>query len=147
MRVFTLSDAVALARSAHDGQVDKSGKPYIGHPLRVMAAVSDSGEHAQMAAVLHDVIEDTSVTASSLTEAGCPQAVVDAVVALTHLRDEPYEDYLQRVAASPLALTVKRADIADNMSPARMAALAPPLRNRLTAKYERALRLLASYVS
>lgn len=147
MRVFTLSDAVDLATAAHEGQVDKSGRPYIGHPLRVMASVSESGEHAQMAAVLHDVIEDTSVTAADLTARGCPPVVVDAVVALSHLPDEPQDVYLRRVAADPLALLVKRADIADNLSPARMARLDEATRLRLKNKYATALRLLDSYVS
>lgn len=143
--MFTLADAVALATSAHDGQVDKSDRPYIGHPLRVMASVE--GEHAQMAAVLHDVIEDTSVTAEDLTARGCPSDVVDAVVALSHLPGEPQEDYLRRVAANPLALLVKRADIADNLSPARMARLDDGTRARLEIKYATALRLLDQFVS
>jgi (p)ppGpp synthase/HD superfamily hydrolase len=143
--MFTLADAVALATSAHDGQVDKSGRPYIGHPLRVMASVE--GEHAQMAAVLHDVIEDTTVTAEDLTARGCPSDVVDAVVALSHLPGEPQEDYLRRVAANPLALLVKRADIADNLSPARMARLDEATRARLEIKYATALRLLDQFVS
>jgi (p)ppGpp synthase/HD superfamily hydrolase len=145
MRVFTLSDAIAIATAAHDGQVDKSGRPYIGHPLRVMASVT--GEHAQMAAVLHDVIEDTSVTAEELLARGCPAAVVDAVVALSHLPDEPQDVYLRRVAANPLAVTVKRADIADNLSPARMARLDDETRARLEIKYATALRLLSEFVS
>lgn len=145
MRVFTLNDAIALATSAHDGQVDKSGRPYIGHPLRVMAAVT--GEHAQMAAVLHDVIEDTPVTALDLLARGCPTAVVDAVVALSHLPDEPQDVYLRRVAANPLALSVKRADIADNLSPARLARLDAALQDRLRTKYATALRLLDEFVS
>jgi (p)ppGpp synthase/HD superfamily hydrolase len=144
-RVFTLSDAIAIATSAHDGQVDKSGRPYIGHPLRVMKSVE--GEHAQMAAVLHDVIEDTPVTAEDLTARGCPSNVVDAVVALSHLPGEPQEDYLRRVAANPLAVTVKRADIADNLSPARMARLDDATRARLEIKYATALRLLDQFVS
>lgn len=143
--MFTLEDAIALATSAHDGQVDKSGRPYIGHPLRVMASVA--GEHEQMTAVLHDVIEDTAVTAEDLLSRGCPTAVVDAVVALSHLPDEPQEDYLRRVAANPLALSVKRADIGDNLSPTRMARLDEATRDRLKAKYARALGLLDQYVS
>lgn len=145
MPVFTLEDAVAIATSAHDGQVDKAGRPYIGHPLRVMASVT--GEHEQMAAVLHDVIEDTPITADELLARGCPAAVVDAVVALSHLPDEPQDVYLRRVAANPLALSVKRADIADNLSPARMARLDAALQERLQAKYANALRLLAEFVS
>ncbi|SDH38764.1 HD domain-containing protein [Lentzea fradiae] len=143
--MFTLEDAVAIATAAHDGQTDLSGHPYIGHPLRVMASVTT--EHEKMAAVLHDVVEDTPVTAGDLLARGCPPAVVDAVVALSHLPDEPQEDYLRRVAANPLALTVKHADISDNLSPARVARLDPATRDRLRAKYARALRLLDEYVS
>ena len=145
--MFSLEDAIAIATAAHDGQVDKSGRPYIGHPLRVMASVANEGEHAQMAAVLHDVIEDTPVTAADLTARGCPAVVVDAVVALSHLPDEPQDVYLRRVAANPLALTVKRADIGDNLSPARMARLDPETRARLETKYATALGLLAEFVS
>jgi (p)ppGpp synthase/HD superfamily hydrolase len=145
MRVFTLEDAITIATSAHDGQVDKAGRPYIGHPLRVMASMT--GEHEQMTAVLHDVLEDTPVTADDLLARGCPAVVVDAVVALSHLPGEPQEDYLRRVAANPLALSVKRADIGDNLSPARMDRLDAATQDRLKAKYARALGLLAEYVS
>ena len=131
--MFTEADAVEIARTAHDGQVDKSGKPYIGHPLRVMAALTDP--HERMAAVLHDVIEDTPVTADDLRAAGCPDPVVAAVVALSKTEGEAQEDYLARVAANPMATAVKRADIADNSSPARLAALDEATRQRLTAKY------------
>ncbi|MFC3895620.1 phosphohydrolase [Lentzea rhizosphaerae] len=143
--MFTLEDAITIATAAHDGQVDKSGRPYIGHPLRVMASVT--GEHTQMAAVLHDVIEDTAVTASDLLARGCPAVVVDAVVALSHLPGEPQEDYLRRVAADPLAVTVKRADIADNLSPARLARLDAATQDRLKIKYAQALGLLDEFVS
>lgn len=138
---FTLDDAISIARRAHDGQVDKSGRPYIGHPLRVMALVS--GDHARMAAVLHDVIEDTDVDAAALADAGCPAEVVATVVALSKQPGEPTSDYLTRVAADPVALQVKRADIADNLSPTRFARLDPATQDRLRAKYTDALRLLA----
>ncbi|MBP2334238.1 HD domain-containing protein [Saccharothrix coeruleofusca] len=137
---FTVADAVRIARAAHEGQVDKSGRPYIGHPLRVMERVT--GDHARMAAVLHDVVEDTGVSAADLLAAGCPRPVVDTVVALTHLPGESQEDYLSRVAADPVAVVVKRADIADNTSPERMARLDAATRTRLRDKYARALQLL-----
>jgi hypothetical protein len=54
---------------------------------------------------------------------------------------------LRRVAANPLAVTVKRADIADNLSPARMARLEAETQARLQTKYATALRLLAEFVS
>lgn len=139
---FSVDDAVALATRAHAGQLDKSGKPYIGHPLRVMAGVADAGEHTRMAAVLHDVVEDTAVTADDLRAAGVPPAVVDAVIALSKRPGEEQVDYLARVAANPIALVVKYADIADNSSPQRLAGLDQATRTRLRAKYAEALRLL-----
>jgi (p)ppGpp synthase/HD superfamily hydrolase len=137
---FTLDDAIQLARRAHEGQLDMAGRPYIGHPLRVMGRLT--GERERMVAVLHDVIEDTPVTAEDLTATGCPPDVVTAVVAISKNPGEEQTAYLARVAANPLALTVKRADIADNMSPDRLARLDAPTQARLTSKYTAALRLL-----
>ena len=137
---FVLDDAIRIAREAHAGQVDKSGKPYIDHPLRVMARVQ--GTHTQMAAVLHDVIEDTSVTAEDLRSAGCPDAVITSVVALSKVPGEAMPDYLRRVAANPIAMQVKRADIGDNTDPVRLAALDAATQDRLRAKYAEAIRLL-----
>ncbi|WP_447006202.1 HD domain-containing protein [Saccharothrix isguenensis] len=138
---FTVDDAIRIARAAHAAQVDKSGKPYIDHPLRVMARVS--GEHARMAAVLHDVVEDTAVTDTDLLAAGCPPEVVATVLALSHRDGEAQEDYLARVRTDPVAVEVKRADIADNTSPARLALLDMATQDRLRAKYARALEILA----
>ena len=139
-RTFTLDDAIQVARRAHEGQLDKSGRPYIAHPLRVMGALRD--EHERMAAVLHDVIEDTTVTLADLTDAGCPADVLAAVAAVSKQPGEDQDAYLARVAANPIALAVKRADIADNMSPDRLSRLDAATQERLRAKYESALRQL-----
>jgi (p)ppGpp synthase/HD superfamily hydrolase len=145
--VFTLDDAVALATRAHEGQLDKGGKPYISHPLRVMRAVSDEGVWAQMAAVLHDVIEDTDVTADDLRRAGCPERVVSAVIALSKAPREPLESSMARAAADPIALVVKRADIADNRSEVRLGQLDAPTQERLRAKYARSVALLERFAT
>jgi (p)ppGpp synthase/HD superfamily hydrolase len=142
---FTLDDAIQIARRAHEGQLDKSGRPYIGHPQRVMGRVAS--EHERMVAVLHDVVEDTSVTVDDLASAGCPDNVLRAVEAISKRPGEDQDTYLSRVAANPLALVVKRADIADNASPDRMSRLDEPTQRRLTTKYTTALRLLARYES
>ncbi|MET0236309.1 MAG: phosphohydrolase [Kibdelosporangium sp.] len=137
---FVLDDAIRIAREAHAGQVDKSGNPYIYHPLRVMARVK--GTLAQMAAVLHDVIEDTEVTAEDLRAAGCPDPVIDSVVALSKVPGEAMHSYLRRVAADPVAVLVKRADIGDNSDPVRLAKLDPETQDRLREKYAEAIRVL-----
>ncbi len=114
-----LKEAIALAHRAHGGQVDKGGHPYIGHPLRVMAAVED-GE-AQIVAVLHDAIEDSDLTLADLTAAGFPAVITQALDAITKREGEVYEAYLQRVMANPLALGVKIADMEDNCDLSRIA--------------------------
>ncbi|SDH90456.1 HD domain-containing protein [Actinokineospora alba] len=140
--MFTVDDAIRIARDAHEGQVDKSGRPYIGHPLRVMQNVD--GEYERMTAVLHDVIEDTEVTAADLVAQGCPPEVVAAVVAISKVAGEDQETYLGRVAANPIALAVKFADIADNTSPDRLAKLDEHTQRRLRAKYTAALAFLGA---
>lgn len=138
--------AQLIATAAHAGQTDQSGHDYITHPARVARRVADvlgSSHPAVAVAWLHDVLEDTNTSAEQLTSAGATTEQLTAVLALTHAPNEPHRDYLARVASSELALVVKLADIADNSDLHRLAALDGPTRTRLTAKYERALRVLA----
>lgn len=141
--VFDLDAAVSLATTAHEGQTDKAGAAYIGHPLRVMARVD--GDDARMVAVLHDVIEDTPVTAAELLELGCPVAVVDALEALSKRPGETLDASMRRVAEHPLAVLVKHADLDDNSDPQRLALLPPHLADRLREKYRRSRRLLEAF--
>ena len=150
----TLHDAVALATRAHAGQLDKVGEEYIGHPLRVMAAVARTAptaggdaHAAPLAAVLHDVVEDSETTLADLVAAGYPAPVVAAVDALSHREGEPVPDYLARVAADPLAVVVKRADIQDNADPARLRRLPPEDAARLSARYVDRCRILDDLVA
>jgi hypothetical protein len=108
----TIEKALQLAAKAHEGQKDKEGLPYILHPLRVMMSVE--GEEAQIVAVLHDVIEDTSVTADDLRQAGFGEKLVAAVLCVTHRKDEPYADYVVRCQGNDVARRVKLADLEDN---------------------------------
>ena len=108
----TIEKALQIAAKAHEGQKDKEGLPYILHPLRAMMSVE--GEEAQIVAVLHDVIEDTSVTADELRRAGFSEKVVAAVLCVTHRKDEPYVDYVVRCKGNEVARQVKLADLADN---------------------------------
>ena len=142
---FTVDDAIALARAAHAGQTDKAGRPYIEHPLRVMRRVH--GEYEQMAAALHDVLEDTPTTVADLRAAGCPEPVIAAVVALTKQPGERLAHAMARAAADPIACAVKRADIADNSAPERLALLDTATAERLRRKYADSIRLLDAHRS
>jgi (p)ppGpp synthase/HD superfamily hydrolase len=114
----TLEDAVALAALAHAGQFDKSGEPFILHPIRVMLNVPPGP--AQQAAVLHDVVEDTPVTLEQLRAFGFDDEVVTAVDHVTRRAGEAYFDFVRRAASHPTARQVERADIGDNSKPDRL---------------------------
>jgi (p)ppGpp synthase/HD superfamily hydrolase len=108
----TIEKALQIAARAHEGQVDKHGQPYILHPLRVMGAAE--GDDARIVAILHDVIEDTSVTAEDLRREGFGPVVLEAVDRQTHRKDEPYAKYVIRCKGHELARRVKLADLEDN---------------------------------
>lgn len=115
----TLERAIEIAAKAHAGQVDKAGQPYVLHPLRLMLAVRTP--HERMAAVLHDVVEDTTVTLTDLAREGFPSEVLEAVQSLTKLSGESRLDAAHRAAANSIARAVKLADVADNMDISRIA--------------------------
>ncbi len=134
--------AKAIATKAHAGQVDKAGKPYITHPLRVAAALDDP--RARIVGVLHDTVEDTEVTLDQLREEGFPEDIVAAVDAISQRDGEAREDYYVRVLANPIAVAAKIADVTDNMDPSRIAHPTPKDEARL-ARYAKLLpRLLAA---
>lgn len=138
----TPADAEALARAAHEGQVDKAGRPYIEHPRAVAAALAEHGPHAMMAGYLHDVVEDTPVTLADLRRSGYPADVVDAVDAVSRRPDETYMDMIRRAAAHPLGRLVKLADNAHNSSPARLAVLSTDEADFLRRRYAKARPVL-----
>jgi (p)ppGpp synthase/HD superfamily hydrolase len=135
----TVEDAVSIAARAHRGQKDKAGAPYLLHPLRMMLRMDT--EAAMMAAVLHDVVEDTEWTLERLREAGFSEEVLEAVDCLTHREGESYQQFVERVRTNPIARQVKIADLEDNMNVRRMNQLGPKELERME-KYHRAWRVL-----
>ena len=134
-----LERAIALALRAHAGHVDRAGKPYILHPLRVMLRFEEP--LAMIAAVLHDVVEDSDITLEDLRTARFPEEVVSAVDALTRRPNETYDVYIRRAAENPLARQVKIADLEDNLG--RTARLpASPERDARLTRYRDALAVL-----
>ena len=137
-----LARAIYIAFEAHKGQFDKSGQPYIRHPMRVMERMDT--EYRRMVAVLHDVVEDCEDwTLQRLLDEGFPQEVVDGVDAITKRAGEHNDDYIRRVYDNSLARSVKLADIEDNLDMTRMPGLSDKdhrridkyIRNRLTLLY------------
>lgn len=113
-----IEKAIQIALSAHHGQIDRGGEPYILHPLRVM--LSQKSATAKICAVLHDVIEDTAVTLEDLKREGFSEEVIRAVDVLTKRDGEDYEVYIGRVIENKIACQVKLMDLADNMNLSRL---------------------------
>ena len=136
----TLQRAIEIATQAHQGQFDKSGKDYIGHPLRVMEM--GRTEEEKIAGVLHDVVEDSDWTFEALEAEGFSQEIIAALKCVTKLSEnENYDDFIERVKKNPLAVAVKINDLTDNMDIRRLPYLSDKDIKRLK-KYLKAYKKL-----
>ena len=115
--------AMKIAYDAHHGQVDKAGVPYVFHPLHLAEQMED--EVSCCAALLHDTVEDTSVTLEQLA-AEFPAEVVEAVRLLTHESGADYYEYVRAIRGNPVAMKVKLADLDHNTDQSRFAGVAVP---------------------
>ena len=129
--------AMNLAYSAHHGQFDKGGVPYIFHPIHLAEEMDD--EISTCVALLHDTVEDTAVTLEDLA-AQFPAEVVNAVRLLTHGEDVDYFDYVRAIRQNPIAVKVKLADLRHNGDPKRICNQGNQERRR--AKYAAARAIL-----
>ena len=132
--------ALSIARKAHEGQLDKAGVAYIEHPIYVANQVDTEEEKA--VALLHDVIEDSPVSAEELLQAGLPETVVTAVQVLTKKKEQDYQTYLETVKKNPLARLVKLADLKHNSDLSRLSSITEKDRERLK-KYKKAIDFLS----
>ena len=110
--------AIRLCYKAHEGQVDKSGMPYVTHPLHLAEQMED--EDSTVAALLHDVVEDTQYTIEDLESMGFGETVTDALKLLTHDNKVPYLEYVRAIRSNPVAKKVKLADLAHNSDLTRL---------------------------
>ena len=141
-----LGVTIEVMRQAHEGQIDKSGRPYYLHPLRVAMRLVHCTAAERHAALLHDVVEDTAITLENLRAMGYSEEVLELVDLLTRRKPqgESHNEYVERIVRSGnvQALRVKLADVYDNMSPARTRSLPPHqrgMRHRFASDAERVL--------
>ena len=136
----TLKRAIEIATQAHEGQVDKAGNAYIGHPLRVMTM--GKTEQEKIAGVLHDIVEDTPWTFEMLEAEGFAPEIIAALKCVTKISEnEDYDDFIERVKKNPLAVAVKINDLTDNMDIRRLPYLSDKDVKRLK-KYLKAYKKL-----
>lgn len=150
MNGMMVQSAEALARRAHDRQRDKVGMPYFEtHVQDVHRRVVEAGgdEDQQVAALLHDVLEDTDVTEADLRRAGISDRALHLVLLMTKQDDQDKTVYLARIRESEPAREIKLADIASNTDPVRLARLDPDMRRRVLIKYASYLEALGADAS
>tara|TARA_B100001123_G_C14471495_1_gene694566 strand:+ start:72 stop:488 length:417 start_codon:yes stop_codon:yes gene_type:complete len=115
---MNLERAIEIAVTAHKGQKEKSGAPYILHPLRVMLSVES--EEERIVGVLHDVVEDTPWTFDQLRDEGFSEAILAALDTVTIRENEDYSTFISRSADNVIGRRVKIADLLDNMDLSRI---------------------------
>ncbi len=132
--------ALKLCYEAHKTQTDKSGLPYVFHPYHVAEQMPD--EKTTIVALLHDVVEDTSITLQDIRDMGFDKDVLDALALLTHSKGVPYMDYVAGIKENEIARTVKLADLRHNSDLNRLDEIDETALKRVE-KYKAAMRLLS----
>ncbi|AWB96380.1 guanosine-3',5'-bis(diphosphate) 3'-pyrophosphohydrolase [Agromyces badenianii] len=131
--------AKGIAFAAHRGQFDLVGAEFIDHPGRVAERFDPVAEPVPAAAAwLHDVLEDTGVTARELLGAGVLLEIVEIVWLLTRAPDASDDEYYARIRRHPVARRVKLAALDDDSAPWRVRRLRHDAQVRLAEKYRRA---------
>ena len=109
--------ALAFATKKHEGQTRKLGEPYITHPMAVAEMMLDRGlsEDYVIAALFHDLLEDTDATEKEILDIG-GEVVLEAVKLLTKAPDYKMDSYIAGIRENPIARAVKAADRIHNLS-------------------------------
>lgn len=131
--------ALDIAKEAHKDQLDKNGKPYFDAHIDVVWQKCSIIE-SQIVALLHDVIEDTDLTAMDLIDKGIPKEFIDIVLLLTREKGISYSDYIKKVKTNKIAIEVKIADLESNMDITRFK------RNLTDEDWERLMKYHMYYV-
>ncbi len=134
--------AMQVAYTAHHGQTDCNGMPYIFHPYHLAEQMDD--EISCCVALLHDVAEDTEVTLDELSK-DFPQEVIEALKLLTYEKDTDYFEYVRRIKDNPIAKKVKLADLAHNMDRSRIvdcSVVSAEKLDKWDEKYSKAMKIL-----
>ena len=136
-----LNKAISIAASAHDGQFQKNGLPYILHPIHVMNSVNKLNE--KIVAILHDVVEDTEVTIEQLKTEGFSIEITEAISLLTKTEGTEYKSYIENIKSNELAKAVKLADMKHNIDSLRLNELKDYDLKRIQ-KYHSSIKFLES---
>lgn len=133
--------ALKISFKAHKKQLDKSGMPYVYHPFHLAEQMEEP--YAVCVALLHDVVEDAGISLNDLRREGFPETVIAAIALMTHDKNVPYLEYVNRLKENPLAKKVKLADLKHNSDLTRLNKVTKEDLERVE-KYKKAIALLES---
>lgn len=134
--------AYKIALKAHKEQSDMGGNPYIGHLTRV--ASKFNREELIVTALLHDILEDTSITEYELLSYGIPGNIVETIKLLTRKQGVTYRDYIKSLQYNKTAIEVKLSDLEDNMNLERLNSITKRDIDRVNKRYRPAYEFLSS---
>ena len=114
--IARLEAALAYAEKKHAEQTRIGGDPYITHPVAVAEIVAQwgFGTDCRLAALFHDLLEDTDATEAEIAALSSPE-VLRAVKLLTKQTGYVMAEYVAAICADPIARTVKAADRLHNL--------------------------------
>ena len=112
----SLQIALEFAKEKHKGQKRIGGDDYITHPIAVCEIVKSQGfdENCQIAALFHDLLEDTDSTEEEILKYG-NQEILEAVILLTKKKGYNMTEYVSSIKQNPIAFAVKAADRLHNL--------------------------------
>ena len=112
----SLKSALEFAKEKHKGQKRIGGDDYITHPVAVCEIVKNQGlgESYQIAALFHDLLEDTDSTEEEILKYGSPE-ILEAVKLLTKEKGYDMSEYIGGIKKNPIACAVKAADRLHNL--------------------------------
>ena len=116
--MLTYDEVLRIAVKAHEGQIDKTGLPYILHPVRVAERLRAAGMPLWLiqAGLLHDVIEDCEgYTSEHLLSLGVDLRTIEAVEDVTNDPNLTKKQNVLRLVGRPIPATLKHADSSDNL--------------------------------
>lgn len=139
-----LALAIAIAATGFENKLDKGGKPYMLHNFEVMRALRSDDEELLCMAILHDCVEDGVCTIDDLAQAGFSERVIIGLIYLTHLPDETYDEYIDRLSESKDARLVKLSDLKHNSNITRLKGVSEKDLERM-AKYHKSYIFLKTF--
>ena len=140
-----LQNALEIATMAHKNVIRRNGDPYIFHVLRVANnALFVRTKTQKVAAILHDVIEDTPFDAKFLKEKGISEDVLEILSYLMHDKENvSYKDYIDKICTNLDAMLVKLADLTDNLDQGTLPVISDKDRERFVTYEQAKLKIMS----